>query len=132
MSFFKRHPQLDEEGDADNVDPNLRLRTTLTAHSTIAESIRSELRQHRRKKSLAKARKFTFGRRPGTAGSQKASEGQADEHGVETKPSEPAPSQPTGQRRNVYINQGLPQSETRSNGDPLVRYVRNKVRTSSE
>ncbi|CAE6474741.1 unnamed protein product [Rhizoctonia solani] len=136
MSFFKRHPHLDEDGtDTDNVDPNLRLRTTLTAHSTIAESIRSELRQQRRKKSLAKARnKFTF-KRPGTAGSQKSPQREGvDEHGLERTPSEhppPAPSaQPAGERRTVYINQPLPQNEIRSNGDPIVRYVRNKVRTS--
>ncbi|KAF8735840.1 Phospholipid-translocating P-type ATPase, partial [Rhizoctonia solani] len=143
MSFFKRHPTLEDDGaDADNVDPNLRLRTTLTAHSTLAESIRSELRQQRRKKSLAKARpKFTF-KRPGTAGSQKAQREDVDEHGLERTPSEqpqpqqqqqPAQSpakQPPGERRTIYINQPLPQNETRSNGDPLRRYVRNKVRTS--
>ncbi|CAE6459385.1 unnamed protein product [Rhizoctonia solani] len=143
MSFFKRHPTLEDDGaDADNVDPNLRLRTTLTAHSTLAESIRSELRQQRRKKSLAKARpKFTF-KRPGTAGSQKAQREDVDEHGLERTPSEqpqpqqqqqPAQSpakQPSGERRTIYVNQPLPQTETRSNGDPLRRYVRNKVRTS--
>ncbi|KAF8712524.1 Phospholipid-translocating P-type ATPase, partial [Rhizoctonia solani] len=143
MSFFKRHPTLEDDGaDADNVDPNLRLRTTLTAHSTLAESIRSELRQQRRKKSLAKARpKFTF-KRPGTAGSQKAQREDVDEHGLERTPSEqpqpqqqqqPAQSpakQPPGERRTIYVNQPLPQTETRSNGDPLRRYVRNKVRTS--
>ncbi|KAJ1305376.1 hypothetical protein OPQ81_000391 [Rhizoctonia solani] len=133
MSFFKRHPHLDEEADADNVDPNLRLRTTLTAHSTIAESIRSELRQQRRKRSLAKTRnKFTF-KRPGTAGSQKTQREGVDEHGLERTASEQPqqpPAQPVGDRRTVYVNQPLPQSETRSNGDPITRYVRNKVRTS--
>ncbi|EUC67649.1 phospholipid-translocating P-type ATPase [Rhizoctonia solani AG-3 Rhs1AP] len=138
MSFFKRHPHLDDDGtDTDNVDPNLRLRTTLTAHSTIAESIRSELRQQRRKKSLANARsKFTF-KRPGTAGSQKSQPREGvDEHGLERMPSEaPQPasqptSQPVGERRTIYVNQPLPQSEKRSNGDPITRYVRNKVRTS--
>ncbi|KAG8728172.1 hypothetical protein FRC11_011663, partial [Ceratobasidium sp. 423] len=133
MSFFKRHPHLDEDGtDTDNVDPNLRLRTTLTAHSTIAESIRSELRQQRRKRSLAKARKFTFGKRPGTAGSQKSQQQGVDEHGLERTASEqPQPTtQPVGERRTIYINQPLPQNETRSNGDPIRTYVRNKVRTS--
>ncbi|CAE7072861.1 unnamed protein product [Rhizoctonia solani] len=135
MSFFKRHPHLDEEGtDTENVDPNLRLRTTLTAHSTIAESIRSELRQQKRKKSLAKARnKFTF-KRPGTAGSQKGQREGVDEHGLELAVHQPAPvvpaHQPEGERRTVFVNQPLPQSETRSNGDPIVRYARNKVRTS--
>ncbi|CAE6450639.1 unnamed protein product [Rhizoctonia solani] len=135
MSFFKRHPHLDEDvTDTDNVDPNLRLRTTLTAHSTIAESIRSELRQQRRKRSLAKGRKFTFGKRPGTAGSQKSQREGVDEHGLERTASEqpqPQPTtQPVGERRTIYINQPLPQNEIRSNGDPIVRYVRNKVRTS--
>lgn len=141
MSFFKRHPTLEDDGvDADNVDPNLRLRTTLTAHSTLAESIRSELRQQRRKKSLAKSRsKFTF-KRPGTAGSQKAQREEVDEHGLERTHSEqpqqpqqqPGANQPPGERRTIYVNQPLPQSETKSNGDPLIRYERNKVRTSSE
>ncbi|CCO29665.1 phospholipid-translocating ATPase [Rhizoctonia solani AG-1 IB] len=142
MSFFKRHPTLEDDGvDADNVDPNLRLRTTLTAHSTLAESIRSELRQQRRKKSLAKSRsKFTF-KRPGTAGSQKAQREEVDEHGLERTHSEqpqqpqqpqqqPGANQPPGERRTIYVNQPLPQSETKSNGDPLIRYERNKVRTS--
>lgn len=145
MSFFKRHPRLDDvdetDGDIDNVDPNLRLRTTQTAHSTIAESIRSELRQQRRKKSLARARKFGFGKkqeRPGTATSaHSAATVPADEDGLtrtETATSEPAAAakQTPGARRMVYVNLPLPEHETRTNGDPIVRYVRNKVRTSSE
>ncbi|KAG8759000.1 hypothetical protein FRC12_009867 [Ceratobasidium sp. 428] len=142
MSFFKRHPRLDEEdgSDGENVDPNLRLRTTLTAHSTIAESIRSELRQQRRKKSLARAR-FGFGKkheRPGTSGTVRSTHSAVtatdDLHRTETQASEPAAATTatttTGQRRMVYVNLPLPDSETKSNGDPVVRYERNKVRTS--
>ncbi|KAG9123661.1 hypothetical protein FRC07_014357 [Ceratobasidium sp. 392] len=138
MSFFKRHPQLNDEdtSDGENVDPNLRLRTTLTAHSTIAESIRSELRQQRRKKSLARGR-FGFGsRKHGTVRSThstattEAPSATEDLHRTETQASEPAQAQSTGQRRMVYVNLPLPESETKSNGDPVVRYERNKVRTS--
>ncbi|KAG8707365.1 hypothetical protein FRC09_001867 [Ceratobasidium sp. 395] len=142
MSFFKRHPRLDEEdgSDGENVDPNLRLRTTLTAHSTIAESIRSELRQQRRKKSLARAR-FGFVKkheRMDTSGTVRSTHSAAaatdDLHWTETQAREPAPAATatttTGQRRMVYVNLPLPDSETKSNGDPVVRYERNKVRTS--
>ncbi|KAG9076614.1 hypothetical protein FS749_011578, partial [Ceratobasidium sp. UAMH 11750] len=144
MSFFKRHPRLDDEdgSDGENVDPNLRLRTTLTAHSTIAESIRSELRQQRRKKSLARAR-FGFGKkheRPGTTGTVRSTRSAASEeptaadaddlHRTETQASEPAGAASKGQRRMVYVNLPLPENQLRSNGDPIVRYERNKVRTS--
>ncbi|KAG9090083.1 hypothetical protein FRC06_001230 [Ceratobasidium sp. 370] len=144
MSFFKRHPRLDEEdgSDVENVDPNLRLRTTHTAHSTIAESIRSELRQQRRKKSLARAR-FGFGRkheRPGTSGTVRSTRSAASEaptpadtddlQRTETQASERAESASKGLRRMVYVNLPLPENETKSNGDPIVRYERNKVRTS--
>jgi phospholipid-translocating ATPase len=146
MSFFKRHPRLDEEegSDVENVDPNLRLRTTLTAHSTIAESIRSELRQQRRKKSLARAR-FGFGKkheRPGTSGTVNSAHSATtaapdadDLQRTETQASEPAAptsTQPMGDRRMVYVNIPLPANEAGANGDPIVRYVRNKVRTSSK
>ncbi|KAG8703861.1 hypothetical protein FRC09_003907 [Ceratobasidium sp. 395] len=143
MSFFKRHPRLDEEdgSDGENVDPNLRLRTTLTAHSTIAESIRSELRQQRRKKSLVRAR-FGLGKkheRPDTSSTVRSTHSAVtatnDLHRTETQASEPAPAATTtatGQRRMVYVNLPLPDSETKSNGDLVVRYERNKVRTSSE
>jgi phospholipid-translocating ATPase len=35
------------------------------------------------------------------------------------------------QRRNIYFNRPMPQREKKSNGDPMVRYARNKVRTTS-
>ncbi|QRV93154.1 phospholipid-translocating P-type ATPase [Ceratobasidium sp. AG-Ba] len=146
MSFFKRPPRLDDDGNSDveNVDPNLRLRTTLTAHSTIAESIRSELRQQRRKRSLAARTRFGFGKkhgqeRPGTSGTIRSTTSAAtaepqpeDElQRTETQASEqPQGKQPPGHRRMVYVNLPLPDSETNSSGDPVVRYARNKVRTS--
>lgn len=117
MSFPKRHPpppDIDDDDEADlNIDPNLRLRTVRTAHSTIAESVRVEQRATRRK-----TRRF-FKRRA----SKKRTE----------QPPEPTPAAPThvpGQRRNIYVNQPLPAEELDLNGEPLVRYVRNKVRTS--
>ncbi len=37
-----------------------------------------------------------------------------------------------GVRRNVYVNQPLSAMEVDSHGEPKVRYVRNKVRTTSK
>lgn len=37
----------------------------------------------------------------------------------------------TGLRRNIYVNKPLPPDELDHKGEPVVRYVRNKVRTSS-
>ena len=48
--------------------------------------------------------------------------------------SDPTPTaQPSihGRRRNVYVNVPLPADEKDSGGEPVVRYARNKVRTSS-
>lgn len=47
--------------------------------------------------------------------------------------SDAATSQPSihGRRRNVYVNMPLPTDEKDSHGEPVVRYARNKVRTSS-
>ena len=38
----------------------------------------------------------------------------------------------TGLRRNIYVNMPLPPDELDKRSEPLVRYVRNKVRTSSK
>jgi hypothetical protein len=122
-SFFKRHqavdePDTDEEND-DTIDPELRLRTVRTAASAIAESIKSEQRAERRKTMHKRSRFFR-------------------RHAPEKKPI-PAPSEPTssalkapGPRRNVYVNYPLSAMEVDQDGEPKARYVRNKVRTTSE
>ncbi|TCD59897.1 hypothetical protein EIP91_011212 [Steccherinum ochraceum] len=126
-SFFRRHPDPEDLSDDENdaVDPELRLRTTRTAHSTIAESIRTEERAERRK-TMRKKRSFfrsrsTKTKRPATAKSE-----------VSTAPTVEAAAPPpvTGLRRNIYVNKPLPSDEVAPDGEPLVRYVRNKVRTS--
>jgi phospholipid-translocating ATPase len=124
MSFFRRHPHLDD-GDTDeeqheNIDPDLRLRTVRTAASTIAESILSEARAQKRK-SLRKKGSFfrhksTSKKRPKTA---------------ESIPEVPS-KEVKGERRNVYVNHSPTAMELDHNGEPLARYVRNKVKTSSK
>ena len=124
MSFFRRrtYPEdvdLDDEVN-DAIDPELRLRTVRTAASTIAESIRTEQRVERRKTMRKKGslffRRGTEKRRTDTADTT-TSAGAAPIPGV---------------RRNVYVNYTLPLDEVDHHGEPIVRYVRNKVRTSSE
>jgi phospholipid-translocating ATPase len=125
MSFFKRHTHPDdvhpdEEHDP-NIDPELRLRTVRTAASTIAESILSEARAQRRKSLRRKGSRFfrhkgADKKRPRTADST------ASGSRLEVQ----------GERRNIYVNHSLTAMEVDRYGEPLVRYVRNKVRTSSE
>ena len=45
---------------------------------------------------------------------------------------EPPVPHVVGQRRQVYVNFPLPREQVDQRGVPLVRYKRNKVRTSSE
>ena len=125
MSFFRRHDHPDDldtdEETNDAIDPELRLRTVRTAASTIAESIRQEQRAERRK-SMRKKSKGSFFRR----NTEKRRQDSGD--------SDPTPTaQPSihGRRRNVYVNVPLPADEKDSGGEPVVRYARNKVRTSS-
>jgi phospholipid-translocating ATPase len=119
MTFFKRQhvdePDTDEEND-ETIDPELRLRTVRTAASAIAESIKSEQRAAKRK-SMQKRSRFFRGR----------------DKKPEPAPPEPAPvsREIPGERRNVYVNYPLSAMEVDQNGDPRVRYVRNKVRTTS-
>ena len=117
----RRQPDDVDSDDGINeagVDPALRLRTVRTAASTIAESIRPEERQVRRKTMRKKGSGF-FRK------SAKRKESQ-----------EPAPASATphiaGRRRNVYVNYTLPLDEVDHHGEPIARYARNKVRTSSE
>ena len=125
MSFFRRHDHPDDldtdEETNDAIDPELRLRTVRTAASTIAESIRQEQRAERRK-SMRKKSKGSFFRR----NTEKRRQDSGD--------SDPTPTaQPSihGRRRNVYVNVPLPADEKDGRGEPVVRYARNKVRTSS-
>lgn len=105
----------------DMIDPELRLRTVRTAHSVLAESVRSEARAKKRKALRAKTSKF-FHR-----GEKKAHQ----EEEVTTTSSFPS-DHVSGSRRNVYVNAPLRSDEVDGNGEPLQRYVRNKVKSSSE
>jgi hypothetical protein len=108
MSFFKRRPIVDEhdsDGDNDgNIDPELRLRTVRTAASALEVSVKTEQRAEKRK-----SRRF-FSRKK-----------------KDLQPS----NQPSGPRRNVYVNYPLSAMEVDRDGEPRARYVRNKVRTTS-
>jgi phospholipid-translocating ATPase len=125
MTFLRRSTtthdaDTDEEND-ETIDPELRLRTVRTAHSAIAESIASEQRAERRKTMRSKRSRF-FRR-----------------HSDKKKPPRPAPpvevvpsTEVPGKRRMVYVNSPLSAMEVDQRGEPIVRYVRNKVRTNSE
>ena len=128
--IFRRYPnpdelETDDESDA-GIDDNLRLRTVTTAASTIAESIRSEQRAARRNKRKFSTKSRFFGRADKRGGSVRSNLPQ-------TPPQEPSQQRPVTSkpRRKIYVNSPLPAPELKSNGDPWVRYVRNKVRTSS-
>ena len=109
----------DDEDDR-SIDPELRLRTVRTAASTLAESAAVEQRAEKRKTLLNKGKKKgSFFRR----GSEKKRPTQ-DSVGP-TGPVIP------GQRRTIHVNRPLPMSDVDSKNEPLVRYPRNKVRTTS-
>jgi phospholipid-translocating ATPase len=119
MSFFKRHQHAypeDHEDDDSAIDPELRLRTVRTAASAIAESIQSERRAERRKTLRQKRSRFFF---------------KSDKQKISSSEPPPPQSKAPGARRNIYVNYPLSAREVDSKGEPLVRYVRNKVRTSS-
>ncbi|KAG5734631.1 putative phospholipid-transporting ATPase DNF1 [Termitomyces sp. T112] len=105
----------DEEND-DTIDPELRLRTVRTAASAIAESIKSERRAERRKKSIRASSRF-FRRNTTSKKLQPAPVGAG-------------PSKVSGLRRNVYVNYPLSAMEVDQHGEPVVRFPRNKVRTT--
>lgn len=127
-SFFRRqHDDQADETDEDNqVDPELRLRTTQTAHSTISESIRQENRRAARRR---KSRKW------GSKGLFKSKQQRTAEDDLPrpTEPLEAPQAEQLGgpQRRRIFVNLPLPLELQASNGDPSTNYVRNKVRTSS-
>lgn len=124
MSFLRRHRHLDAEDDTDednDIDPDLRLRTVRTAASTIAESYRSEARRNQRRKRNVK--------RKGTGRSFFGRDRRKPDDSEEPPPE--VPKVVGGQRRNIYVNVPLPPSELDQHGEPVARYARNKVRTSS-
>ena len=110
--------ETDDEHD-ETVDPELRLRTVRTAASAIAESIRSEQLAERRK--MRKKSRFF----------RSLSERRKPNAPSETSSEIRRPTLISGIRRNIYVNYPLPVLEVDSEGEPLVRFVRNKVRTSS-
>lgn len=121
MSPFKHQHHHDTDNGTDeehdeNIDPELRLRTVRTAASAIAESILSEQRAERRKTAHRKRSRF-FRRHH-------------EKRVASADPPVPSKEIP-GSRRNVYVNHPLSASELAHDGDPKVRYVRNKVRTTS-
>lgn len=127
MSFFKRrrHPHPDRLAAEDhdtNVDQDLRLRTVRTAASTIAESIASEQRAERRR-SIRHNRSNFF--------RSKLSKHQERERPSIPIPA-PSPAHISGNRRNIYFNTPLTAMEVDRQGEPVVRYARNKVKTTSK
>jgi phospholipid-translocating ATPase len=124
MAFFKRrrHPHLDhlEADDHDtNVDQDLRLRTVRTAASTIAESIASEQRAERRRSVRNKRSRFF-----------RSKSTKYREH--ETPAPDASTIQIPGKRRNICVNMPLSAIEVDRQGEPVQRYARNKVKTTSE
>ncbi|KDR79373.1 hypothetical protein GALMADRAFT_93264 [Galerina marginata CBS 339.88] len=117
MSFFKRHQPVDEPDtdEDDTIDPELRLRTVRTAASAIAESIKSEQRAEKRKSRSRFFRRQTAEKKPELAPAPAVA---------------PSPHKIPGVRRNIHINHPLSAMEVDHDGEPKVRYVRNKVRTT--
>ena len=127
MSFFRRHrnpdsDQIDADDHDSNVDHDLRLRTVRTAASTIAESIASEQRARRRRSTRLKRSNFFR---------SKSTKYPDHEKTRSSLPNVPA-VQITGKRRNVYVNMPLTATEVDRHGEPIIRYARNKVNTTSE
>jgi phospholipid-translocating ATPase len=159
----------EEVFDPGSIDPELRLRTTQTAHSVIAESIRLEHAQEKRKRRrlFSTFRRNRTGKVPSILGSIKegrsragtivssdfgqslveasASTSTAITAGVPALPAPVTKNKPsllqrmfntaqgkttkTLERRSIYVNIPLPPSALHK-GEPIMRYVRNKVRTA--
>ena len=132
MGIFKHHPHPDDlDTDQDNddtIDPDLRLRTVRTAASTIAESVADEQRIQRRKTRIRQRRRF-FGSSKGKEKRKDASD--ASEAGEIPSEEKRRAAQPTGRRRNIYVNVPLAPQDRDKHGEPAQHYVRNKVRTTS-
>lgn len=128
-SLFRRQNANDTDTDEDDgtadVDPNLRLRTVQTAASTIAESIRSEQRMHRRRTKRRKlwGSKLSLNKKPpSNAGHESV---------VQEAAASSTPAPAMGSRRNIYVNMPLGPNDVDRRGAPISVYVRNKVRTTS-
>lgn len=128
-SLFRRQnandADTDEEEDSAEVDPDLRLRTVRTAASTIAESIRSEQRMHRRR---TKRRKLWGSKMSLT---KKPPSNSGHESVIRAAAAASTPATAKGSRRNIYVNMPLGPNDVDRRGRPNNVYVRNKVRTTS-
>jgi phospholipid-translocating ATPase len=130
MSFLRRH-QRDDDYDSDQVDdesidPQLRLRTVRTAASAIAESIKSDQRAEKRNMRRKKSRFFR------NLSERKRSRSRTTSmHTTTSAPQAQDSTHIPGIRRNVYVNRPPLPVDVDEDGEPLARYVRNKVRTSS-
>ncbi|KAL1408534.1 phospholipid transporting ATPase [Vanrija albida] len=174
MQAYAREYEEEEPFDINAIDPALRLRTTKTAHSVIAESIRSEdLLNRKRSRFFSRRRRgdkdkgslfgtkkkgssnstgapdtspsigdggpllppvpgSEFGAPESSRASQSSTTAPAPpvvaetplDHGLGKKKKKPMP------RRSIYVNQALPMDQIDHKGEPIVRYARNKVRTS--
>jgi phospholipid-translocating ATPase len=128
-SLFRRQnandADTDEEDDSADVDPDLRLRTVQTAASTIAESIRSEQRMHRRRTKRRKlwGSKMSLNKKPPS--------NSGHESVVQEAATAATPASANGSRKNIYINMPLGPNDVDRQGRPINKYVRNKVRTTS-
>ena len=122
----RRRPPTDEDVTDDeddrSIDPDLRLRTVRTAASTLAESAAVEERAERRKTLLLNKQK-----KKGSFFKRGASKKRQTQDSVAS-----ASTIVPGHRRTIYVNRPLPMSDVDSKNEPLVRYPRNKVRTTSE
>ena len=153
--FLTQEAEEDDTFDPFALDPAYRLRTVRTAHSVLAESIMSERDAEKRKRLNRRTLLRTIRRKASTMTPSKDSRRKrvesdsgtgtddgrtvvASEHGVkDTPPSSPKVTQEKGKgkakpelpRRTVFVNIPLP-SNLLKNGVPIVKYVRNKVRTS--
>jgi phospholipid-translocating ATPase len=126
MSFFKRRrnpdsDQIDADDHDTNVDEDLRLRTVRTAASTIAESIASEQRAERRRSIRHRRTKFF-----------RSKSAKYSDHKAYVPTTNGPPALISGQRRNVYVNMPLNVAEVDQHAEPIQRYARNKVNTTSE
>lgn len=160
------HQGTDDENldffDPMSIDPDLRLRTVKTAHSVLAESIRSEAlaeKREKRRRLFRSMKRKASGIGKGTLKRKWPAGDNGKPDSVETEgfnkdaistgslPSQPPPISSSEHhfektkgkaknrkaefpRRTVYVNIPLPSSLRNSQGEPVVRYVRNKVRTS--
>jgi phospholipid-translocating ATPase len=154
----EQHDQVEDLFDPFAADPSLRLRTVRTAHSVIAESIRSEAFQENRRKRKKlfqsmkrKASTMTTRRRhtevpkddqdgderPITVASLETNQRKSSvtlppsPEKSKTKPDKgKGKAKPPAARRNIHVNIPLPPSMLNPKGDPIPDYPRNKVRTS--